>query len=634
MSELPLLSLEQVRRLEQTPCAERYPLSTIPALLRQACERYTDDTAIQLLLTGEPGETPISTSYRQLFDSTLRAHQLLKELGFGRDQVLSLLLPILPETQILTFAAQCGGIANPLNPMLDAEHLAAIINATGACMLAACAPQLDPEGWAKVQYLLRACPTIHSLLLIAPPDTPLDPNLASDLPERVQLVDYRVRAANAQAVPLAALPSAGDTAAYFHTGGTTGRPKIAKLTQANFAFVAQAMRDVTALPEGHTQLNGLPLFHIYGSMAAGLASVINGCRVVHLTPAGFRTPAVIQNFWQLVAEHRANIVPVVPTLFGLLLDANVDGLDLSCLWEMGSGAAPLPEGLKRRFEIRFDLRIAEGYGMTESCCLIARAQGSPVPIECAAPAGSVGLPIPYTKVCIANLTSGQLLPLRRDDVGNILISGPNVFAGYLEESDNKGVWFTDDDGCRWFDTGDCGYLDADGYLYITGRAKDLIIRGGHNIDPQLIEEPLREHRAVAEVVAVGMPDARAGELPVAFVQTCAGANVREEELLDFAAEHIRERAAVPKRIFIVTEMPLTAVGKIFKPELRRRALACAADELLRGAGIEAQPEALLASGSLKLSVRVGSESTAQVKNLLGQLPVALTLLNTESNGFS
>ncbi|WP_233998809.1 AMP-binding protein [Microbulbifer pacificus] len=631
MTELPLISLQQVRRYEQVPRAQRFPLDTIPALLHHACERYADQPAIQLLMTGEPGEIPGTIHYHQLHDSILRAHQVLWELGFGRGQVLSLLLPILPETQILTFAAQCSGIANPLNPLLEAEHLAGIINAVGARVLAACAPELDPEGWTKVEYLLRECPSVRCLLVVGLPDRPLDSDLFIDLPKRVLPVDYRARMAETEAVPLREVPRAEDVAAYFHTGGTTGRPKIARLTQANFAFVAQAMRDVTALPECHTQLNGLPLFHIYGAMAAGLASFIHGCRVVHLTPAGFRTPAVIRNFWPLVAEHRANVVPVVPTLFGLLLDAEVDGLDLSCLWEMGSGAAPLPEGLKRRFEARFDLRIAEGYGMTESCCLIARGQGSPVPAECAAPAGSVGLPIPYTEIRIATLGGGEPSPLNANEVGNILISGPNVFAGYLQEDDNRGVWYTDDEGHRWFDTGDCGYLDTEGRLFITGRAKDLIIRGGHNIDPQLIEEPLRGHSAVADVVAVGMPDAHAGELPVAFVQPCAGAEVDETQLLAFAAQHIRERAAVPKRIFLVSEMPLTAVGKIFKPELRRRALAFAAAELLRGEGIEAQVEARLESGSLRLSIHMETGLAAQAKDLLEQLPVALTLLDIKTH---
>jgi fatty-acyl-CoA synthase len=238
--------------------------------------------------------------------------------------------------------------------------------------------------------------------------------------------------------------------------------------------------------------------------------------------------------------------------------------------------------------------------------------------------------LPYTGVLVASLAGGELSTLGAGEVGNILISGPNVFGGYLQEADNRGVWYTDKSGQRWFDTGDCGTLDQESCLFITGRAKDLIIRGGHNIDPQIIEEPLRGHKAVAEVVAVGMPDARAGELPVVFVQLRAGVDANAEELLAFAALHIRERAAVPKQLFFVEQMPLTAVGKIFKPELRRRALESAVRELLNQSGLAAQAEAELDSGRLQLIVRTEMDTAAQLEALLGQLPVQLTITHAET----
>lgn len=628
MSEVPLVSLERVQRYEQIPWNQRVSQHTIPELLETAAERYGERVAIDLLLTGERGETPVSTTYRELHDSVMRAHQLLRDLGFGRGCVLSLLLPVLPEAQVLAFAAQCSGIANPLNPHLEAEHLAGIINTTGACTLAACAPELDPESWPRVQSLLRQCPGIRHLLLIGPPGVPLDLGRYTGIPDGVSLHDYHARLAQTPALPLAQLPQADDIAAYFHTGGTTGRPKIAQLSQGNFAFVAQVLEPVTGLPSGHILLNGLPLFHIYGAMVAGLGSFVHGNRVVHLTPSGFRTPAVVHNFWHLVDAHRANSVPLVPTLFGLLMDADCEGLDISCLWEMGSGAAPLAQGLKGRFEQRFQVRIVEGYGMTESCCLIARSAGSTAP-DCPAPAGSVGVRLPYTRVRVASLAGGEVSPLAPGQVGNILIGGPNVFQGYLEEADNRCVWHRGASGERWFDTGDCGYLDTEGCLFITGRAKDLIIRGGHNIDPALIEEPLRGHRCVAEVVAVGMPDPHAGELPVVFVQRRADATASAEELLAFAAAHIHERAAVPKRVFFVEQMPLTAVGKIFKPELRRRALESSALEQLAQAGLRAQVRALLDSGCLRLDVEVEAESAAPVEQLLGQLPVPLAVVERQ-----
>jgi fatty-acyl-CoA synthase/long-chain acyl-CoA synthetase len=161
-----------------------------------------------------------------------------------------------------------------------------------------------------------------------------------------------------------------------------------------------------------------------------------------------------------------------------------------------------------------------------------------------------------------------------DEAGAVCMSGPNIMPGYLDEAHNKGAFFdaSDVDGttCRWLNSGDLGRQDTDGYFWLTGRKKELIIRGGHNIDPKTIEESLAEHPAVALAAAVGRPDAHAGELPVAYVQLRTGAQVSEAELMAFATSHISERAAIPKAIHILEALPVTAVGKIFKPMLNMR----------------------------------------------------------------
>jgi fatty-acyl-CoA synthase len=171
------------------------------------------------------------------------------------------------------------------------------------------------------------------------------------------------------------------------------------------------------------------------------------------------------------------------------------------------------------------------------------------------------------------------------EVGVLVIRGPNVFAGYKDTEHDKGLWIDAGDGQRWLNTGDLGRQDADGYFYLTGRKKELIIRGGHNIDPAAIEQPLHQHPAVLIAAAVGRPDAHAGEVPVAYVQLKPGADAAEEDLLTFARNHVGERAAVPKAIRIVTAMPLTGVGKIFKPALKLRETEDALSEALRNAGV-------------------------------------------------
>jgi fatty-acyl-CoA synthase len=195
--------------------------------------------------------------------------------------------------------------------------------------------------------------------------------------------------------------------------------------------------------------------------------------------------------------------------------------------------------------------------------------------------GSVGYRTPFTEIVVARVAGGRiagLCPL--GEIGKVLVRGPQVFGGYVNPAHDRDAWvqpLLDETvpswsaGGRWLDTGDLGRFDADGYLWLTGRAKDVIIRSGHNIDPLVIEETLHQHPAVEIAAAVGRPDAYAGEYPIAFVQLKPGARVETEELRDFVRDRIAERAAVPDEVVVVQAMPLTGVGKIFKPQLRYEA---------------------------------------------------------------
>jgi fatty-acyl-CoA synthase len=255
----------------------------------------------------------------------------------------------------------------------------------------------------------------------------------------------------------------------------------------------------------------------------------------------------------------------VPTIYAGLLQVPSAGHDLSSLKYALCGAAPMPVELIRQFEAKTGLTLIEGYGLTEGTC------GT-----CANPPagerrpGSIGLRMPYCEVSIKLLDEQGRYQRNaaQDEIGNLCIRGATVFKGYLQTSKNQGIWVDGD----WFNSGDLGRIDADGYIWLTGRSKDLIIRGGHNIDPQMIEEALHGHPAVTLAAAVGKPDEKAGELPVVYVQLKPGSQASEAELLAHAAAHISERAAVPKDAWIIDAIPVTAVGKTFKPTLRLDAI--------------------------------------------------------------
>jgi fatty-acyl-CoA synthase len=329
--------------------------------------------------------------------------------------------------------------------------------------------------------------------------------------------------------------------------------------------------------------------------------------VVIGTPQGYRGTDVIANFWAMVEHFRINFFSGVPTVYSSLLQQPTEGFDISSLQYALCGAAPMPVELFREFEQRVGVRILEGYGLTEGACV-----SSVNPPDGERKIGSIGLRLAYQdmRAVILDDSGGYLRDAAPDEVGVIAIQGPNVFAGYLEALHNKGVWL-DINGQRWLNTGDLGRQDVHGYFWLTGRKKELIIRGGHNIDPKQIEEALQAHPAVALVAAVGCPDAHAGEVPVAYVQLTSGQKAERDELMDFASRHISERAAIPKRIEILEALPVTPVGKIFKPALQQREIARVVQEEAAELGLkDLSVDVVQDARRLPLAPRVRSRAAA------------------------
>jgi fatty-acyl-CoA synthase/long-chain acyl-CoA synthetase len=311
-----------------------------------------------------------------------------------------------------------------------------------------------------------------------------------------------------------------------------------------------------------------------------MAAISSGAHVVFPTPQGYRGDGVFDNFWKLIERWKITFIITVPTALSALMQRPVDA-DVSTVKTAFSGSSPLPVELFRRFEKATGVTLVEGYGLTEATCLV-----SVNPVDGEKKIGSVGIPLPYTDVKILVHTGDGVAESPVDQVGEICVANPGVFDGstYTDPEKNRDLFHHN----SYLRTGDLGRIDADGYLWITGRAKDLIIRGGHNIDPAEIEEALAGHEAVAMVGAIGQPDSHAGELPCAYVELVGGAEVTTDELMAYAVEHVHERAAHPKFIEILDELPKTAVGKVFKPDLRKRAITRVFNGALETAGLPAR----------------------------------------------
>jgi fatty-acyl-CoA synthase len=614
-------TVADVEAFEQVPQEQQFPAHNALQLIERSAELYGDDPALDFLLTGRRDELPQTLSFNDLANLTRQTANLLASLGLKGDEAVSILLPMLPQSHPLILGSQVAGLANPINPLLEPGHIAEIIQASDARIIACLAPSAHSDLWQKMLQILPGLPKIHTILAVHQAGL-TDPEAKLEIPgSHISVVDFNAEQAKQVADHLThprAL-TADTLAACFHTGGTTGKPKIAQLTHGNMAYLGQLARVLNLHIGRQTALCGLPLFHIFGVIILGIGAFSSGNRIVLLTPSGFRNPEVIKNLWHHAARFKANSFAAVPTVLTALTQIPVGDEDISCLTRINSGAAPLSPAFEKRFEEKYHLMVTNGYGMTETTSLITR----PPEVQ---PAGSVGLRLPYSRVRIAKLDGTQVIEdCAVGQSGVILVKGPQVFAGYKAASDNAQAWIEHD----WFNTGDLGYMDHDGFLYLTGRAKDLIIRSGHNIDPEIIEEPLNKHPNVLSAIAIGMPDPYAGELPMAFVVLQPGSAVTPDELLSYCQSAVSERAAIPKRIEIITSMPLTAVGKIFRPLLREQISATVLHEHLHREGISAEISCKADSKvGMTASIKLADEhSKANVSELLSPYNIAVSYLN-------
>ena len=597
-------TVSDVVELERTPLAERgLPPSTF-AMLRGSAARFGDKVAISHLVQGLPDEPTRDLTYGALFRRVVQAANLFRALGVEPGASVSMLLPLLPESFIAMIGAQTAGLANPINFLLEPHQIASLLREARSRVLLAPDPDLVPGLWAKVEAALAEIPKKPALLSVS---------------EFVAELDRQP----GEALTFSRDIGPRDVASLFHTGGTTALPKLARHTHGGLMLQCWANAQMQELREDDVWLTGVPVFHVGGANCAGLTALSQGATNVLLTPAGFRNPNVIRHYWALAERFRATVIGMVPTSWGAVLNTPSEGFDLSSLRFCVSGASTLPAELARQVERRIGRHICEGWGMTET-----HGYATMTPALGVAKVGAIGLRVPYTELVVAMVKDGRVERLAATgEIGRVLVRGPMVFAGYANDAHNHGAWIVADEGADWLDTGDLGRFDEDGYVWLTGRAKDVIIRGGHNIDPAAVEEILHKHPAVEMAAAIGRPDAYAGEIPIVFVQLKTGASASPEELQAFARERVAERAAAPAEVRVLAQMPLTAVGKIFKPALREIAAKDALEQAIAALGtpgVSVEVAAHPKHGALA-TVRAGAPlapaAEAALRELLGRFQI-------------
>jgi len=549
------------------PWIENYPegiewdvdIDTSPVHLKvlAACDKDPAADALDFL----GAKTSFGDMKRQI---EAFAGALQKEYGVTKGTRVALLLPNTPFYPIAYYAVLlAGGTVVNCNPLYTVRELAHIVGNSGADIMVTLdlrqifekAEELCTEGHLNhlvVCHFPDALPTVKKVLFSVAKRGDLASPAKSKAAKHFNSFRTLVEAGHAVEPP--GIDPGEDVAVQQYTGGTTGIPKGALLTHANIAAnVDQIDRwgcGVFYPPSKVVAV--LPFFHIFAMTVCMNVPLSNGTEVVMLPR--FEHKALMDLF----ARTSPNVLPAVPTLLhAIASNRRTKPEQLESLEVAISGGAALPDETRNAFAKKSSALLAEGYGLTECapvvCCAALRTPSKPM---------SIGMPIPGTDVQFADLEDPNRI-VEAGERGELVVKGPQVMRGYYGNDEATNESFAN----GYFRTGDVGYVDEDGYVFLVDRMKDLIISSGFNVYPRTIEEALYRHEAVDECNVIGVEDEYRGEAPVAFVKLAEGKSVTAQELTSFLKEEI-SKIEMPREIIFKDELPKTLIGKLSKKELR------------------------------------------------------------------
>lgn len=468
-------------------------------------------------------------TYADLEAASGAAASRLQLLGIGEGAVVGLRLPNSPALVAhLLGLLRLGAIVLPLNPALTPHELSLLLEDSGARAIVTTG-ELAP----KAESLRSLSPALKDVVA-------LDPTQLLERSRTVRLA--RVRG------------NPDQTAFLVYTAGTTGRPKGVMLTHRNILANTSQVAERTGLTPEDRLLHVMPLFHVNGLINNTLLPLRAGASII------LRPRFDLGEFWGVVAAFRPAYFTAVPTVFARLMDAWDGTADVSSLRFVRTGAAPMAVSLQGQVEERLGVPVIVSYGLTEATCTCTMN-----PVGMGRRVGSVGPALPREVVAVLDETDHPLGPR---GVGEVVVRGPNVMAGYLNAPEVTAEVLRD----GALHTGDLGYVDSDGFLFLTDRKKELIIRGGENISPREVEEALSAHPGVAEAAVVGTPDREWGEEVVAFLVPRTGHVLDAEEVRAFCRERLA-RFKFPRHVRVVPTLPITSVGKVDKARLRALAVS-------------------------------------------------------------
>jgi long-chain acyl-CoA synthetase len=543
-------------------------------ILDQAAQKYPGNTYTIF--------SDATRTFAQVKDTADRIANFLHRRGIRPGDRVAIFLPNLPHYPAVFFGIlKAGAVCVTCNPLYTPNELNYQLKDAGAkALFCMDHPQFYPTTVKAVAGTAVETVVICSVKSYLPPLKGFLGGLLGKIPkaerhEPGHLMFDTVVAGALPAPPDVTINPTEDLALIIYTGGTTGVPKGAALTHANFVYDLKAaeawIRLVhepgqaaeTVRPGGrHCYLGVLPWYHSFGMTCAMLSACALGSRLICVPDPRAGNPPFTEVL-KLVQKHRPTLMPAVPTVFVAFANhPQLDQYDLTSLMGCFSGGAPLPPEVCRRFEEKTGAVIFEGYGLSETAPI---ATVNPTNTD-QRRIGTIGFPLPGTDIKILS-TEDSTKEMPQGEDGEVAICGPQVMKGYWNRPAETEAVFREIDGRRFFLTGDIGHIDAEGYLVITDRKKDLILVGGFNVYPREVEDVLFTHPKVALAAVVGVPDAKSGEVVKAFIQVKLGETCSEEEIRQFCRDNLAGYKR-PKLIEFRNDIPVSNVGKVLRRVLR------------------------------------------------------------------
>lgn len=471
-------------------------------------------------------------TYAELDESVDRTAAYLQSLGLQPGDRVALQLSKCLEFILVHLATvRLGAISLPLNLAYPPDEVKYFLEDSGAKLFFALKSSKE-----KIQSILLQLPDLKECVF-------LDPSMPDQFNSLIPAPISNPRFPTSKS---------SDTAVIIYTSGTTGRPKGAEITHGNLISNLDALHKAWGWQADDALLHVLPIFHVHGLFVALHGALHAGATTLLMREFN------AQKTLELLSSGECTVFMAVPTIHKRLLDVpNAGQFNLSRVRLITSGSDRLPDEVFTGFQKTFGCTLLERYGMTET------GMNCSNPLNGERRIGSVGLPLPGVEVRIVHSETGEILPT--GEIGDVQLRGPNIFKGYWNQPDKTSASFSTD---GWFKTGDLGCLEADGYLTLCGRSKDLIISGGLNIYPPEVERVLAEHPAVNACAVIGCPDAEWGEKVTAVVVLNKEGSTTSEELMRFCREKLAPYKS-PKAIVFRADLPRNAMGKVQKAELRK-----------------------------------------------------------------